>query len=239
MIYDIAGIRVKMTPRYEKLINQSKEYLSNGEADIDIDFPDSITEEFFKEYPYLSKEDCEYILYATGFYEKILDYDAFMLHSSAVVKDNEAYLFSAPSGTGKSTHTQLWLKNFRDAYILNDDKPAIRITPKGIYAYGTPFSGKTNLNVNIGVPLKAICILERGEENKIEQVSVDFAIYSILNQTLRPKDEKRMDILLNLLDKVLRNVGVYRFICNTDPKSAIISYEGMKDKNICFDVKKG
>mgnify|MGYP002518978495 FL=1 len=147
------------------------------------------------------------------------------------VVDGKAYLFSAASGTGKSTHTQLWLKRFPGSFILNDDKPAIRITEDGIFAYGTPFSGKTDLNVNTGVPIGGICVLQRGETNHIEKITVEEALFNILNQTVRPYNEEEMDKLLKTLDKVIENVPVYRLSCNMELEAAEVAYNGMKGKN--------
>ena len=87
------------------------------------------------------------------------------------VREEESYrvfYIKGGSGTGKSTHTALWLKNFAPrASIINDDKPAIRIQKDGIFVYGTPWSGKTDQNKNVKVPLQGIAFLERGEENSI------------------------------------------------------------------------
>lgn len=109
----------------------------------------SINEAFCRvkqqENPHLTLEQCEYIFAGSEFYRKLINLGGFMLHASAIVVDNKAYLFSAPSGTGKSTHTKLWQECFGDkAIIINDDKPAIRIEEGKCFAYGTPFSGKTD-----------------------------------------------------------------------------------------------
>ena len=107
--------------------------------------------------------------------------------------DNKAYLFSAPSGTGKSTHTQLWLSAFKDAKILNDDKPAIIIRNNIAYACGTPFSGKNDLSLNEMYPIQGIAFLERSKDNWIKKMDVKKSIYSIFNQTIRPGYENEMD----------------------------------------------
>ena len=93
------------------------------------------------------------------------NYNGCVLHSSSVVIDNEAYLFSAPSGTGKSTHASLWVKYLteKEPYILNDDNPAIRIINGNIYAYGTPFSGKHDISVNQKAKLQGICFLKQSK----------------------------------------------------------------------------
>ena len=227
--YRIADILVEMTPKYPKTIHQSEEYkvLDNSEPDLTIMFDDEFIKARQRENPHLSLEDCEYIWYGSEFYEFLPLMDGMLLHSSAVVYNDEGFLFSAPSGTGKSTHTQLWLKRFKGAYILNDDKPAIKLTDKGVYIYGTPFSGKTDLNVNRKVPLKGICMLERGEENHIERASTEEALFGILNQTIRPENEDRMDKLLTVLDKIIKNVPVYKLTCNMELEAAEVSYNGM------------
>ena len=228
-MYKIAGINVDMSPQYPKTLRQSEAYLiKDGEQpNVTIHLSDEFLADRQKENPHLSIEDCEYIWIGSEFYEVLPEFGGMLLHSSAVVYNNEAFLFSAPCGTGKSTHTQLWLKRFKGAYILNDDKPAIKITENGFYVYGTPFSGKTDLNVNAGVPLKGICMLERSEENRIERVSPDEALFGLLNQTVRPVSEERMDKLLTILDKLITNVPIYRLYCNMELEAAEVSYQGM------------
>ena len=156
-----------------------------------------------------------------------------MLHSSAVIMDGRAYLFSATSGTGKSTHTELWQKVFgKDrAKILNDDKPAIRITRDGIFACGTPWSGKTDLNINEAVPLAGICFLERSEENWIKRIPGGSAIAKLLNQTIRPIDESEMSTLLTHVDKVLSEVPTYTMGCNISEEAAVMAYKAMSEEN--------
>lgn len=230
MIYNIAGVFVDMEPKYPRTQRQSEAYIysEHGTANITIRLPEEFLLQKQKENPHLSVEDCEYIWMGSEFYNALPVFNGILLHSSAVVYNGKAYLFSAPSGTGKSTHTQLWLKRFKGSYILNDDKPAIMLTDKGIYVYGTPFSGKTDLNVNTGVPLKAICALERGEKNSISRIDNDEALYRILNQTVRPYNEDRMIQVLDILDKILTSIPMYKLYCNTDIEAAEVSYNAMK-----------
>jgi hypothetical protein len=163
-----------------------------------------------------------------------------MLHSSAVVADGKAYLFSAPSGTGKSTHTELWLRAFGDkAYILNDDKPAIRLEDGEFFAYGTPWSGKTDRNTNEKVRLGGICILARGETNEIRRAFGKEAIFGIISQTVRPKDKEYLSKVLELVEKIVCNVPIWHLSCNTDIEAARVSYEAMSGAYIGeFDKEK-
>ena len=119
------------------------------------------------------------------FYSGLLKYDGMMLHSSAIELGGGAYLFSGPSGVGKSTHTTLWQQEFPSARLFNDDKPALRKIDGVWYAYGTPWSGKHGININIRVPLRGICFLRQGDENKIRRLSGVEAISAVMSQTIR------------------------------------------------------
>lgn len=227
MKYKIAGIILNMNPQYEPLLSQSKDYIdeSDKEVEVDISFGNEELEEYHKCFPMLSIGECEYMLYGSKFYNYLICKNGLLLHSSCVVYENYAYLFSAPSGTGKSTHTQLWLKRFSSAKILNDDKPAISITKEGILAYGTPFSGKTDWNINECYPIKAIIFLNRGEENNIEMMNGKDAIYNILSQTLRPSEPHLMMQLLNLIDQIVTNIPIYKLYCNISTAAVDLVYK--------------
>lgn len=96
---------------------------------------------------------------------KLLEFDTLLFHGSVVAVDGTGYLFTAKSGTGKSTHTRLWRQLFGSrAVMANDDKPLLKITDNGVIAYGTPWNGKHRLGSNISIPLRAICILGRGRD---------------------------------------------------------------------------
>ncbi len=231
--YLIAGLRVRMDVG-GKTERQAKPYRAEqtvGQVDIEINQFVMPQDESVK---HLTEEQVEYIWTGADFYRKLIVHNGLMLHASAVVVDGYAYLFSAPSGTGKSTHTNLWLKKFGDAaYILNDDKPALRKEDGRWYAYGTPWSGKTDLNVNRRVPLGGICMLYRGAHNEIEPFTGTAAIHALLEQTLRPKSVLRMQIL-ELLDDLMSQVPVWKLSCTPEIEAVEVSYQAMSEaaKNI-------
>lgn len=101
---------------------------------------------------------------------KLIDYGAFLMHGVAVAYDNRAYIFSAKSGTEKSTHALQWIKHLPEALIINGDKPIIATNTDGrpTMACGSPWGGKENYYTNTMVPLKSIVMMERAEENQIE-----------------------------------------------------------------------
>ena len=156
-----------------------------------------------------------------------------MLHASAVVLDGNAYCFSAHSGTGKSTHTAQWLEHFKDRnpFIINDDKPAIKLEEDGFKVYGTPFSGKHDISVNTAVPLKGIAFIERSNTNSIRRLEPREVFSLLLNQTVRPKDEAKLDKLCELIDKLLTQVPVYLLRCNISHEAAQLAYDEMSGNN--------
>lgn len=229
-MYNICGLSVECDFRFPIMTARAEKYLSPAETSPNISIP--FSQESFDRLksgqPELTDDDCEIIFTSENFYYSLLDFGGFMLHSSAVVMDGQAYLFSAPSGTGKSTHTALWLEQFGSrAQILNDDKPAIMVNGEGITACGTPWSGKSDLNLNLRVPLRGICVLERSRDNFIEPLPAEKSLYALLNQTLRPADADRMNRLLDLLDAVTTHIPVWRMGCNISREAAQMAYEAM------------
>lgn len=227
--YKIADLLVAMDT-YGRTQHQAEAYLSEADKEPDIIIT-SYRELMHQLHPTLSDDDCEYMGTGGSFYKELLKFDGFMLHSSAVVMDGKAYLFSANPGTGKSTHSELWLKVFGDrAYILNDDKPALRLIDGVWHACGTPWSGKNDISSNTCVPVGGICMLFRGETNQITPYTGKDAIFDLFVQTNRPKAMENRIILLDLLDKLFRQVPVWKLHCNMDPEAAVVSYEAMSGK---------
>lgn len=162
--------------------------------------------------------------------EQLFDFDGLLFHGSVVAVDGAGYLFAAKSGTGKSTHTRLWRELLgQRAVMINDDKPLLRMTCGQVLAYGTPWNGKHRLSTNACVPLRAICILERAEENSIRRIPAKDALVSLLQQSNRPMDVQKMPKYMELLDKLAQGVRFYRLQCNMDVEAAQIAYEAMKE----------
>ena len=163
--------------------------------------------------------------------EKFFTYDTLLFHGSAVAVDGMAYLFTAKSGTGKSTHTRLWRELFgKGAVMVNDDKPFLRIAEDGVLVCGSPWNGKHRLDSNVCVPLKAVCILERGEENRIKQISAKEALPMLLQQSNRPLDAKLLPKYMELLNELAERVEFYHLQCNMEPEAAKISFGAMSGK---------
>lgn len=160
--------------------------------------------------------------------EQMPAHDTILFHGSCVAVDGEAYLFTAKSGTGKSTHTRLWRSLLEErAVMVNDDKPLIRVADAAAEIFGTPWDGKHRLSSNLVVPLKAICILKRGRVNRIRPVSASEAYPVLLQQVYRPRGGSELKRTLELIDKLSGSVRLWQLECNMEIEAAQVAYEAM------------
>ena len=224
--YKIAGLTVKMDS-FGRTVEQARHYETAPCETPDITVVSNWPVKK-PEYPDLSDSDGEYLATGASFYKELLNHDGLMLHSSAVVLDGRAYLFTADCGTGKSTHTGLWLKAFGDrAYILNDDKPALRLENGVWYAYGTPWSGKHDISVDARVPVGGIALVIRSHTNRMEPLTGLEAVTQLLRQATRSNVMEYRAKLLELTDLLIRGVPIWKLYCNMDVEAALVAHSTM------------
>lgn len=238
--YLIADLYISMTCRYDTMKRRAKKYMIPDavqellpEAAIHLNPSDDFIRKYQEKYSHLSLADAELILLAARFDRELIRYQGFVLHSSAIAYRNQAVLFSAASGVGKSTHTRLWQKCFgRDAVpIINDDRPALRLFGNSFFVYGTPFSGNSDENRNLKVPLHAVVFLEQSEHNVMKKLTAKEALpYFLYNLPQYSKHPERMDTLLTLLDVLLKVTPVYLLSCNTDESAAALAEQTLFDR---------
>ena len=174
-------------------------------------------------YPGLTRE----LVQTHSFYSLLLERDVLLFHGCVMACEGRAYLFTAPSGTGKTTHCRLWLDRFPGSHVLNGDKPLLRIEEERVFACGTPWQGKERYGCNEILPLEAICFLERDTVNHIAPVSFHDAFPALLAQTHRPAGGAAMLKTLALLEKLGQRTRLYRLGCNREPEAAELSFTTM------------
>ncbi len=235
MKYKIADLIVEFEAKYNVTSKRAEKYKINNKEkeNIKITVKDESIKREVELDKTLTEELAEYMIIGSSFFRGLLNYNGCLLHSSAVVINDEAYLFSADCGTGKSTHTSLWMKYLKDKnpYILNDDKPAIRIIDDEIYAYGTPFSGKHDISKNTRAKLKGICFLEQATENSIRRLESKEALNLFFAQTVRRLTEIQMNKLLDIIEIIIKEVPIYKLCCNISEEAVKLSYETMRGEN--------
>ncbi len=230
----LADVNIKVTSIYSDVYDLCKDYLTDDEpefsveivqADIDYEKVVNIREAEVEGIPVIEYPDS--YLETLAVYRKIasllLDREIMLMHGAVVAVDDKAWLFTAPSGTGKTTHINLWLENIPGSYVVNGDKPLIRLSPSPV-VYGTPWAGKEGLNRNVGVPLCGIVLLNRGVENEIEEVSFATCMPVLVQQSYRPKDRVGVEKTLGLICKLGKAVPLYSLKCNMLPEAAWTVY---------------
>lgn len=157
---------------------------------------------------------------------KLLEDNVLLIHGSAIADRHGAYLFIAPSGTGKTTHTKLWRQVYGDRYFcINDDKPMLRLTGDGVIIYATPWGMAGKPRRGEAKPLKAIVALERGGENKIWQVDSRSFYADVIKASLRGNTPQEAVQILTLEQKILEKVVCCKMTCNMDPQAAVVAHD--------------
>lgn len=152
-----------------------------------------------------------------------------MMHSSVVLKDGWGYLFLGRSGTGKSTHSSLWLKNIKGASLLNDDNPAVRVVDGSVFVFGTPWSGKTPCYKQQKAKAGAFVMLQQKPYNKIIRQNVLLGLSSLMSScSIMIWDKMSYNKLIDSMSLILSLVPVYTLECLPDNDAAKLSYNSIK-----------
>ena len=148
--------------------------------------------------------------------DALIDFDVILFHGAAIAIAGQVYLFAAPSGTGKTTHIKQWLKCCADAFVVNGDKPFIRFNDDNTppLVCGSPWAGKENMYTNTMLPLRSIILMDRAEDNHIEQIPFAKAFPGLLQQVYLPADEEKKRKTLQLMQRFNPAVSFWRFQCN-------------------------
>ena len=229
-IYRIAGKAIEIESIHDEVHELCREYAAEGSPDFSV----SVTQrDIERERAFADTEYKDSYLETLAVYRRISEvmpmYDTFLFHGSAIEADGMGYLFAAPSGIGKSTHTRLWRQLLGNRVrMINDDKPLLHVEKSGVTVFGTPWNGKHHLGSNIASPLRAVCFLERGEENSILVLHPQQAFPLLMGQVYRPHNGEAMRRTLLLLDSLCRSVDFYRLRCNRDLAAARLSFGAMR-----------
>lgn len=154
-----------------------------------------------------------------------------LMHGVVLAWHGSGFLFTAPSGTGKSTHARLWGEFLGDdARVINGDKPLVRVAVDGpCVAYGTPWCGKEGLNENASVPLRGICFLDRAEpgQSRIESLSLDEVFDRAIKQVYLPDEAEAAAATLELLDRLLRRTPLWLLQADMSEDAVRTSFTAM------------
>ena len=201
------------TPDFVITVGYSGEKMQNGfstanrsGSSVRIEFAES----------YRGKISAKNALEESGIFRMLAEHGGVVLHSSYIITQRgEALLFSAPSGTGKSTQAELW-RSYAGAKVINGDRALVK-AENGVTANGILFSGTSGISENVTAPLRAIVLLRQSEKNEIRSVSGKEAFMRLLPQcSYYPDEEENLRIATGILAEIISAVPVYDFGCVPD-----------------------
>lgn len=229
--YLIADFIVEIEPKFEYLNNLCKPFLYIGDraADFSAIPSEANLNSLYKRMADGSAlEQAEELATASLFIREIISHGAMLVHSSVLVYDNKAYLFTADSGVGKSTHTRMWLDKFGEkVHILNDDKPVVKIKNGVPLCCGTPFDGGSGIADNETVPVGAIIFIERSDTNFVTVPDTKEIVQRLYKSTVKFVNKSDGMSLLSNLDNLIRHTKFYVLHCNTDDSAVDVAYNNI------------
>lgn len=234
---NFAGLNIGITSIYKYTMDFCKDYIVDEPAVFSVcATEDKINHEieisdFNPPAPY-AESICIYREIA----ERLPLYNRFIFHGASISFDGDGYIFTAPSGTGKSTHILLWQKYLGTGVeVVNGDKPIIEFTDNGAIIHSTPYAGKEGLQNHSSVPLKAVCIVGRGLVNSIEKIRVGAYFNQLFKQVYNPVDTKAAAATIQLFNR-LAEIPFYSLKCDISEQAVRTSFEKLSGK--CYDEYK-
>ena len=220
-VYKIAEMNIAVSPRFAYTKEYLKDYLTD-ESDYELEVV--VTDEMIAYEHTLNTEIhgdrvpdalCETVAILRRICDYIIDREGFFLHCSCLKYEDQAIVFTAPSGTGKSTHARLWRECFGEKVeMINDDKPLVRKKNGKFIIYGTPWDGKHHIGNNISAPIGAVFFLEQAKENRADPLDGVTALTLLLQQTVIPETKGALQKLLDMLSSLIETVPMYKLYCD-------------------------
>lgn len=221
----LSNLKISIQHQYDYMTSFCKDYIAQFETP-DI-VADASNESILKEkqlVPQAPVEACESLCIYRSIAEQLPSFDRFVFHGAAIEYDGMSYLFTAPSGTGKTTHINLWKQYLGEKVdVINGDKPIINVG-KTSTVYGTPWAGKEGYQRNASAPIKAICIITQSKTNSIVKLEKSEAVKHLMQQVYLPQDALALSKTLSLLSVLIENVPVYILGCNISKQAFETSF---------------
>lgn len=236
MFCQIAGIKYEIEYKYPYMEKKFKDYIIESVEKSDDVYQISYTDKDFDRWMAedLDIKTPEYIEHSC-IMEKIAtdlpNHDMLLMHGATIEFEGKAYVFTAPSGTGKSTHIALWKKYLGDKVsVINGDKPEVSFEDGKVYVHGAPWCGKEGWQINTSAPLAGVCVVERGEDNKIEEINPGENIEVFIRQMYLTEEPDYLIRVVDLFAKMAEAVPFYRLECDISENAAKCSFEAMTRK---------
>ena len=218
--YSLGGYIFEIDSLYEYFYLYSREYISNNNPNYVIVNTEEELDQWISSHNEQGPRDyLETLLIQSKVADILVKYDVYIFHGSSIYIDNvnNGFIFTGPSGVGKSTHVSKLKEYYQDRLaIINDDKPFL---DKDFYIYGSPWSGKSHISINSTAKLKAIFIIYQSKDNKINELKPSEAINYLIKQIHLPKGKEETNNGLDYLIRLVKDVPIYHLGLNLESDS--------------------
>lgn len=227
---EFAKLNIEVNCNYEYTKSFCRDYISTKKPDLSISVSEEEIDEEISVSPYNPARDyAESICVYREIAKMLPYYNKCVFHGAVIDYKNNGFLFTAPSGTGKTTHIRLWKKYIEGVEIINGDKPILSLENDHFFAYATAYAGKEGYENHGFTKLKAICLLKRGITNKIYRLSSSECLNEIVKQTYMPDNAEAIIKTIDLLDSLLKSLPVYCLECDISKEAVKCSFEGLTE----------
>lgn len=234
----LAGVNILINSVYTQTKNVFVDFITNESPDycIDMTMQRIKAERNLLRMTYPSKTFCDFEIEVNALYRELpkilIKENVILLHGVLIRMNGKGYIFTAPSGTGKSTHARLWCAVFGDIVkIINGDKPLLKLSSDGVYAYGSPWKGKEKIGLNESVKLFGICYLQRGNINQIEHIEFNTdSLAWLLEQSQIFGLESTAIERIKWFKEAVKYVALFNLKCNISDESVKVAYAGMNSQ---------
>ena len=226
---NFSDLNIQINSIYEYVHKFCKEYICNSSPDFAVETnEEKIDKEIASVDFEPSRGYAESICIYREIAERLPEFNRCVFHGAVLEYNKKGFLFTAPSGTGKTTHIRLWKKFLGDrAQIVNGDKPILHIEENDVTAYSTPYAGKEGFQNHSSVKLSGICFIRRGSENRIERVNPSDYLTEIIAQIYMPFEPMASVKTLEMLDTLLKSVPLYVLYCDISEEAFKTSFEAL------------
>lgn len=225
---EFAKLNIEVNCEYDYSYGFCKDYLCEGKPDFSVSVKSEDIDREIAESPYNPKRGyAESICVYREIAKALPQYHRMVFHGAVISYNGNGYIFTAPSGTGKTTHIMLWKKYIDGVDIVNGDKPIISVTQDSVTAYATPYAGKERFQNHSSTGVRALCLIKRGKQNKITRVKPGDYLSDIIRQMYLPEDPVAVMNSLDLLDLMLKKLEVYVLECDISEEAVRCSFEAM------------
>lgn len=236
---ELAGCPIQVTGQFASTRDYCRDYLTEKAPAFSISItPEDLAAEQAEAFLEADREGLKRRIFSDPFLERtaiqrkaadrLLDREILLLHGSTVAVDGQAYLFTGACRSGKSTHTRLWREVFGErAVMVNDDKPFLTVSGSSVLVSGSPWMGKHGIGCNVTLPLKGICLLERGTVNSIRPAPPEELLPVLMHQSSPPSEDHRLPRFRELVTRLSNCVPLYHMQCTKSPDAALMAHECM------------